>query len=275
MANGLVLRQDVDALSDSELAALRDAYEKMMQITDNRGYNYWAGVHGVPQNYCWHGGSRFIPGTPGGPYNLFLPWHRAYILYFEHAARDQDSSAVLPWWDWTSTQSHTTGVPTAFSAETVNGQTNPLYKSHITVPSAQPPLDRDTQRFPGDPSELPASTDVEDLYSVTQFEEFSSRLEDIHNFIHGWTGGVSTENGRQVGGDMGVIATAAYDPIFWSHHCMIDRIWYLWQLRNGVNNIPADYLSVILTPFRFTVKDVLNIGALGYEYAVTGVTVEA
>jgi tyrosinase len=54
---------------------------------------------------------------------------------------------------------------------------------------------------------------------------------------------------------------------------MLDRMWYLWQLENGVNNIPADHLPVVLQPFGVTVKDVLNIEALGYEYAVSEVVV--
>jgi tyrosinase len=269
--NGLALRKSVDTLSDSELASLRNAYARMMQIADNRGYNFWAGFHGVPGNYCWHA-PRFILGRS---YNLFLPWHRAYIRYFELAAQDQDSDAVLPWWDWTLGRS----IPASFSTPTVDGESNPLYKAHIYVPDANPPLDRDTRRFPGegvpDTVRLPTAEEIAALYSITQFQEFSNALQDIHNRIHGWTGGISQENGQLVGGDMGSVATAAYDPIFWSHHCMIDRIWYLWQIRNGVNNIPVDYLSQILTPFRYTVRDVLNIGTLGYDYAVSGITFEA
>ena len=68
---------------------------------------------------------------------------------------------------------------------------------------------------------------------------------------------------------MGVVARAAFDPIFWSHHGMIDRLWYLWQLRHGVANIPQDYLDRPLAPFSLTVQDVLDIRRLGYEYAVT------
>lgn len=271
MANGLALRKNVDTLSGSELASLRNAYGRMQQIADNRGYNFWAGFHGVPGNYCWHA-PRSISGRR---YNLFLPWHRAYIRYFELAAQDQDSGAVLPWWDWTSDLSHSVGVPEAFSVESADGQRNPLYNAHIFVPDAQPPLDRDTRRFPGDPGRLPSPDQIMALYSITQFEEFSDALQNIHNGIHGWTGGFVTEDGRPVGGDMGSVATAAFDPIFWSHHSMIDRIWHLWQLKNGINNLPADYLSQILTPFRYTVRDVLNANALGYDYAVSSVTIEA
>lgn len=66
---------------------------------------------------------------------------------------------------------------------------------------------------------------------------------------------------------MGSVATAAFDPIFWSHHVMIDRVWYLWQLQNGLHNIPPDYLDKALPPFSLTVRDVLDINSLGYEYA--------
>jgi len=114
---------------------------------------------------------------------------------------------------------------------------------------------------------LPTSGEVASLYNRTQFLDFSGGpggLEEIHDNIHGWTGGIS----GGVGGDMGVVATAAYDPIFWSHHCMIDRIWYIWQLKNGINNMPPEYMDVILAPFRYRVRDVLDIHALGYEYAV-------
>jgi hypothetical protein len=53
MPNGKTVRKDVDVLSSSEpetLRKLRNAYVQMMQIRDWRGYNYWAGMHGNPQN---------------------------------------------------------------------------------------------------------------------------------------------------------------------------------------------------------------------------------
>src|SRR5918997_872020 len=36
--------------SSSSRRTLRNAYVQMMQIRDWRGYNYWAGMHGNPQN---------------------------------------------------------------------------------------------------------------------------------------------------------------------------------------------------------------------------------
>jgi tyrosinase len=97
---------------------------------------------------------------------------------------------------------------------------------------------------------------VNQLIGLSDFVDFSNQLQDVHDQVHGW-----------VGGDMGVVATSAFDPIFWSHHCMIDRVWYLWQLQNGVNNIPDDYKDRTLAPFGMVVRDVLDISRLGYEYA--------
>jgi tyrosinase len=40
---------------------------------------------------------------------------------------------------------------------------------------------------------------------------------------------------------------------FWSHHAMIDRIWYLWQLSELGMDPPPDMMSTVLAPFPMTV----------------------
>jgi tyrosinase len=65
------------------------------------------------------------------------------------------------------------------------------------------------------------------------------------------------------------IATAAYDPIFWAHHCMIDRLWYLWQLRHPGASVPARLRHRALAPFPITVRETLEVTALGYDYAAS------
>jgi len=47
-------------------------------------------------------------------------------------------------------------------------------------------------------------------------------IESIHNSIHTEIGGDNT-------GHMAVIDVAAFDPIFWMHHAMVDRCFALWQ----------------------------------------------
>jgi tyrosinase len=186
------------------------------------------------------------------------------LYWFEQYLRDQDNTLGIPWWDWTSNTSRQIGIPSAFSSpNTENNQRNALYSSHINVPSANPSIDRDTFRSPGNPGDLPTPDVLASLLQITDFLQFSSSLETYpHNFIHGW-----------VGGDMGLIAYSAYDPIFYSHHCMIDRIWYLWQLQHGNSTIPPDLLSQPLAPFNLTGAAVLRVEDLGYEYVVDQVTV--
>jgi tyrosinase len=261
MANGLTVRSSIESLETvpNGLDALRDAYTKMQQISDNRGWLSFASIHGFDQFLCWHGGRV---GSDQFPYDLFLPWHRAYLIYFEHAARDQNNAVALPWWDWTSDGSHTNGIPDSYSVAQVNGQDNPFASGPMPAMGSRPA--RGTRRAPDDPGNLPSSDDVQNLMGLGNYVDFSNQLQNIHDNVHGW-----------VGGDMGVITTSAFDPIFWSHHCMIDRIWYLWQLQNGINNIPADYMDKALAPFALTVKDVLDINSLGYEYAQSSVTVNA
>lgn len=264
----LIVRKNADNLDATELQALRTGYSKAQALLDNRSYNHFAGLHGIPNWFCWH--HDHVQGSAINA-NLFLPWHRAYLLFFERAIRDQSPAAPrvgLPWWDWTSAASHAGGVPKAFSTAKAAGKANPLFSARIFAPTAAPPIKRLTRRFPGDPAELPTAQSIKDLLDLGQFNDFSTQLEDIHDAIHGWTGG----NDGTVGGDMGSLSTAAWDPIFWSHHCMIDRLWYLWQMKHGGNNITPSLLPLVLSPFSMTVNDVLSVNALGYEYAVSLVT---
>lgn len=253
MAGELRARLGVQNLSADQVTAFRDAYRQMMQISDNRGYQFFAGLHGVPSWYCWHHQQN---ARSAQQMQLFLPWHRAYLYNFEMAMRDRVPGVTLPWWDWTLRPPRQRGIPDIFGGSTAGNQPNPLATFRINLPNANPSLVRNTKRQPGVPNDLPAQSDVDDVLSRTDWSDFNDAIEDVHDAVHGW-----------VSGDMGVVGTAAFDPIFWSHHAMIDRIWWLWQVRNGSGNIPTDLLDAVLAPFNFRVRDVLNVNDLGYDYA--------
>ncbi|WYZ43577.1 hypothetical protein EsH8_VII_000013 [Colletotrichum jinshuiense] len=62
-----------------------------------------------------------------------------------------------------------------------------------------------------------------------EWEQWIS-LEYIHNNLHGFIGG---SGGFQGGiGHMMNVPVAAYDPIFYMHHCNIDRLLAIWQVLN-------------------------------------------
>jgi tyrosinase len=54
-------------------------------------------------------------------------------------------------------------------------------------------------------------------------------LEYIHNNIHDFTGGSDWESGI---GTMADVTVAAFDPVFWLHHCNVDRLFAIWQALN-------------------------------------------
>ncbi|EQL32948.1 hypothetical protein BDFG_04931 [Blastomyces dermatitidis ATCC 26199] len=57
-------------------------------------------------------------------------------------------------------------------------------------------------------------------------------IEFIHNNIHYWVGGN--------GGHMSQIPVATFDPIFWFHHCFLDRLFAIWQTLNPEKWFNAD-----------------------------------
>ncbi len=274
MSDQINLRKNINNLTVDELQKFRSAYKKAMRLTDNRGYAYFAGFHGVPTFSCWHG-PQTKDGWPG--VRLFLPWHRAYLYRFEKALQDLEPGVTIPWWDWRSSGSSQNKIPKAFSDKKAGSEPNILYKFRMGFPEHG--LNRDTRRFPGKgfgPFEgLPSPDTIQQILDIpdNHFDEFSDALEDKHGFIHVWTGGQTRQNGRLVSGDMSDIATAAFDPIFWSHHCMIDRLWWIWQKKNGIDEIPDHYRKMSLEPFGVTTDEMLDIYNLGYDYAGTETTV--
>ncbi len=237
-------RRSARRLSQGQLADLRQAVTLAQGIGDDRGYQYWAGIHGLPlPAYCQHGSQ------------IFLPWHRAYLYFFEKALQDRVPGVTLPWWDWT--KDHAQGLPPAYArARTAEGRKNPLASSPIQPAGRREPQEKRTWRQPGDPSWLPTPGQVTQVRRNRDYFTFQNQLESIHNGVHGW-----------VGGTMGSIATSAYDPVFWAHHCMIDRVWYLWQLDHPGAKLPRSYLDLALPPFEMTVRQTLDITGLGYDYA--------
>jgi len=242
-------RKNAAMLRGPQLAAVRNAFAGSMSLADDRGWQYWAGLHGLPlPMYCQH-------HTP-----LFLPWHRAYLYYFELTLKEHEPTASLPWWDWTSPQSHQIGLPIAYTDPTgPDGRPNPLVGGPIS-PLAQQQggagAPQVTSRDPDNPRRLPTARDISALLALGDFLDFQQQIEQLHDAVHVWVGGTVAE-----------IPYAAYDPIFFAHHAMIDRLWRLWQLRHPTAGVPADLIDEALPPFNITVRQTLSVSALGYDYA--------
>jgi tyrosinase len=251
----LLHRKNAALLTGAEQGALRQAWAEIKKISetvrsDDRGFFEHAGRHGVPYWLCPH----------HLPQRLFLPWHRAYLYRLEQALQDRVAGVTLPWWNWTSTRA----IPAPFAGDA----DNPLAVTRTLVTAAdrregRPVVDT-TFRKDNPPPWLPTRAQVDEVLAEPNFVVFSDALEDLHDGVHGWTGGT-----------MGDVAYAAFDPVFWAHHCMIDRLWWLWQQDNRINAVPAaGWEDIVLEPFNMTVRDTLVANALGYEYADTETPLE-
>ncbi|SCV31922.1 uncharacterized protein FFFS_03045 [Fusarium fujikuroi] len=115
-------------------------------------------------------------------------------------------------------------------------------------------------------------------------------LEMIHNYIHVMVGGLgwkldpSQKTGKGQAehsyGHMSDLGTAAYDPIFWLHHCNVDRQFAIYQNNNGKDQwftgatkdtdpSPKDHLYPFHTDTKFkhwNSNDVRDWTTLGYTY---------
>jgi len=244
----LSYRKNVARLRGPQLDVLRAAYRASMGVNDDRGWQHWAGIHGLP-----------LPISCKHHNVLFLPWHRAYLYFFELSLKDFEPTVTLPWWDWTSSWSHQVGFPVSYSVAQAGGEPNPLAGGPINALAQQqggPGAPGETSRNPDDPANLPTAAEIEAVLSLGDFLDFQQQLERYHDNVHVWAGGTMAE-----------IPFAAYDPIFFAHHTMIDRLWRLWQLRHPTAIVPHDLLTEALSPFNMTVAQTLDVNALGYDYA--------
>jgi hypothetical protein len=246
-------RKNINCLTEDQLHDLREALTAMYALldTDAHSYEKIAGLHGSPSpSYCIH-------GYPG-----FLTWHRAYLYAYEEALRCINPDITLPFWNWSSGPS--TGVPAACRDATYedrNGDTvdNPLFAGPLPSSSGggftSRRADIDSTSFDD------IATSAQSASSQTTFSNFQTAINGPHGSVH-----------VRVSGNMGTVATAGFDPIFYLHHANVDRLWAIWQNSN-TTTLPTDEASLELEPFNKPYStqwrlgsDVATTDMLGYRY---------
>lgn len=245
------IRKEISTLSGSELQKFRAALTQLQNDTARNNYQFMAGLHGLPNpSNCPH----HLP--------TFLPWHRLYLNQFESLLQRFDPSVTLPYWDWTSEQAIAEGIPNLIADSTVsdrdsNDVNNPLASAVVGFQN------RSTSRNPREARRLRFYADdvatamAQNIFYTASAEtlDFTTALEAPHDSFHDW-----------VRGDMGRVAFSAYDPIFWLHHCNIDRLWAEWQVNNPEVVLPEELLEQSLPFYSQKIRDTLDFKALGITY---------
>ena len=232
--------------NDPIIQTYKDAVNAMKALpaTDGRNWTKQAQIH---NNHCVHGNW------------WFLPWHRAYLFYFEAICRKLtgNNDFALPYWNWTTSPN----IPAPFW-----GAGNPLLNPTRTA----------TQVSAANASVVGASN-INSILGQTNFLLFASaqaaaQNQNVgygvleggpHNYIHGF-----------VGGDMGGYMSPL-DPVFWCHHNMVECLWVDWNLNksNPNTNDPAwsnftfnDFVDADGNPVPIQVATTLLMPILSYQF---------
>ncbi|WP_198372176.1 tyrosinase family protein, partial [Roseomonas rosulenta] len=247
------------AIDDPVLVSYRKAVLAMRALpaSDKRNWENQARIH---LDHCPHGNW------------YFLPWHRAYLLAFERICQQMsgDPGFRLPYWNWTVDRV----LPAAFTVAQVGNDPNPL--RHTRGPNAGNPL----------PDNIVGTDVIEDILDETTFTVFASGKPPGQNSTaasfqraNGATGPLegtphNSVHGR-LGGDMGTYMSPR-DPIFWLHHCNIDRLWDSWRRRGNADTADPHWRDFRFggqfvrpdgtTAYEPQCKDLMSVRALGYEY---------
>jgi tyrosinase len=179
---------------------------------------------------------------------FFLPWHRMYLGCFERIIMAAVVSLggpddwALPYWNYSDdSNANARKLPPAFIATHLpDGSVNSLQIAKrafvanngdvladdddvdvncLTQPVFSLPLAGGAPSFGGPRIRIHSGGTIGNLESVP------------HGSIHNAVGG---------GGWMSQFNTAALDPIFWLHHCNIDRLWEVWLRRDPQHINPAE-----------------------------------
>ncbi len=187
---------------------------------------------------------------PGPQQANFFGWHRMYLYYFERVLRwaSGDNTLRLPYWDYTNPAN--LALPTDF-----RGTSSTLYdaKRNSSINSGSSTLNSN-------------STNVNTLLPIANYLSYEYQIEEgVHGYVHCTVGPTCPV------AHMGDVPVAGNDPIFYSHHANIDRLWACWQ---KLHKTPAgawqnqqfsfvDETGALKTG---PVKNFLNSTALGYTY---------
>lgn len=221
------VRKSAFELNATEITRLKSAYAALRDLAtqkpdDPRNWFHQGQVH------CWYC-SGALDGLWGQEIHggwWFLPWHRAYLFFHEQILGSLigDPTFALPYWDW-----DTPGRDKfPFDAYGQPGDTgNPLFDPTRGVG----PSDRIPARFVG-------TTAMNNVLNSRTFADFGgSSDQEIgmgsleggpHGAVHVWTTDPTVDFNNPKP-DMGVLASAAFDPVFFAHHANIDRIWDKWR----------------------------------------------
>jgi hypothetical protein len=182
----------------------------------------------------------------------FFGWHRMYLYYFERVLRwaAQDDTLRLPYWDYTDPKQEI--LPVEFRKTS-----SPIYDAN-----------RNPKINNGSSALNPSSTNIDNFLSNKNYLPAELSVEEgVHGYVHCTVGPTCPV------AHMGDVPVAGNDPVFYSHHANIDRLWACWEQIHGSKPIGAaweeqqfSFVDETGTLQTRPVRDFLDSTTLGYVY---------
>ncbi|KAJ9077102.1 hypothetical protein DSO57_1019837 [Entomophthora muscae] len=185
--------------------------------------------------------------------SLFLPWHRAYVLLFERELLRVDPLVRLPYWDFTIHRALYNDP--ALSTERFGG--SGLVNVALRPMGSFSNLlnyyhwDKDEYRYISRSNRFLAHRPISavalmiDYILLDNYSEFTKHFEpSVHGEMHKAIGKEFFEH------------SSPNDPLFFSFHSFVDKIFLIWQEKHGysLDSIADEQLE----PFGIKVRDILN-----------------
>ncbi|MGY4558732.1 tyrosinase family protein [Bacillus thuringiensis] len=312
------IRKNVRSLSSDEKKVFVSALLRLKKEGRYDEYVHWHHAVMVPSVLSYEPkDAQYRNGAHRGP--SFLPWHREFLMQVEADLQNIDSSISIPFWDWTEDAGLPDPSKAPVWSEDLMGGNGVesegwrVESGQFAYKTGNWPIPEEhggpalTRRFGSWSSNfnLPIKEDLdlamnEIFYDTPPYNAspftigFRNRLEgwvtmrgdnrvktigsQLHNRVHLWVGGRWIENGVEKVGSM-VPMTSPNDPVFFLHHCFVDKVWADWQALQAQSNPSASphYAPEIdgplghnlddeLKPWKRKIRDVLDITKLGYSY---------
>jgi tyrosinase len=202
--------------------------------------------------------------------DFFLPWHRMFVYYFESIIRHVSGKEefTLPYWNYSIA-----GPVHGIMPDEFRKKGDPVYKClFVEKRNVHTPTNSFANVNAGeaidkyDAGALDLTALKQTSYSPAgAMPGFNMDLDQtVHGAVHVLIG--NSQN-------MGAVPWAAGDPIFWMHHCNIDRLWASWNNCGGKNPTDSAWLNQTFTfadangnKVVTAIKDVDTTTQLHYTY---------
>ncbi len=229
-----------------DLDAMARAFKIMRSMTceDSRSWYYQGAIHNIPKEII--GANKLCPGYETENDKLFawgdcthtkteasslhfLLWHRMYTWHLEQIIRELSGKAdfALPYWNYGSDVLSDNQLPTQF----VDKKGSLYASARLSLLNNGKPI--------ADTTVADIKEELGRLATTEGFaweEGFSQQLEAApHGLLHDYIGADGVELfynpifQKEMSGLMANVPSAGFDPVFWLHHSMIDRIWTQWD----------------------------------------------